>query len=60
MRDKSEDVSKTMKFCFDQSNWTHPPSASAYIAPIVAHRLPTAGDDHQTLAKGCMKWNTDK
>ena len=54
---KSDDLTKTMRFCLDR-NWTHPPTAASYLTPVVAHSL--GMDDHETLAKGCLKWNTNE
>ena len=35
---KKDDLTKTMRFCFDR-NWTHPPTAASYLTPVVAHSL---------------------
>ena len=38
---KKDDLTKTMRFCFDR-NWTHPPTAASYLTPVVAHSLRTS------------------
>ena len=65
MREKVNEQEIVFRFCLDNTTTTPPPDAkaatnvptSAYLAPFLVGNVK---DEVDVMAKGCMRWNTDK
>ena len=64
MRKKVDEQDIVFRFCLDNTTTTPPPDTkaanvptSAYLAPFLAGNVK---DEVDVMAKGCMRWNTDK